>query len=71
MTAARAPLTLPFPTSPSRDHPPLCSPGEHHSTIPPLPPSQETIFNDFYKMFPEKFQNKTNGERGGGVTLHP
>ncbi|GAX74311.1 hypothetical protein CEUSTIGMA_g1760.t1 [Chlamydomonas eustigma] len=22
---------------------------------------KETIFNDFYKMFPEKFQNKTNG----------
>ena len=25
---------------------------------------KETIFNDFYQMFPEKFQNKTNGERG-------
>jgi glucan phosphorylase len=24
---------------------------------------KETIFNDFYKMFPEKFQNKTNGKR--------
>lgn len=22
---------------------------------------KETIFSDFYKMFPEKFQNKTNG----------
>lgn len=25
---------------------------------------KETIFNDFYQMFPEKFQNKTNGEKG-------
>jgi starch phosphorylase len=22
---------------------------------------QDDIFNDFYKLFPEKFQNKTNG----------
>lgn len=25
---------------------------------------KETIFNDFYQMFPEKFQNKTNGGKG-------
>lgn len=26
---------------------------------------KETIFKDFYELWPNKFQNKTNGRRGG------
>lgn len=30
---------------------------------------KDTLLNDFYKVFPEKFQNKTNGERVPGMPL--
>lgn len=31
---------------------------------------KDETFNDFYKVFPSKFQNKTNGEwRGGACSI--
>ena len=32
---------------------------------------KDDVFNDFYKIFPEKFQNKTNGVLGRGLALVP
>lgn len=46
---------------PAATHPPTPTPEPYR---PPTP--QETIFKEFYDLWPTKFQNKTNGVCGGG-----